>query len=400
MRRVGDLAGHWTLDPAIDFLNHGSFGACPRPVLDAQQRLREEIERQPVEFFVRRLPRRIDEARARLADFLGARPEAIAPVKNATGGVNAVLRSLDLGPGDELLATSHAYPACRNTLDHASERTGARVVVADVPFPLAGPGDVVAPVLAALSPRTRLALIDHVTSPTGLVFPIETLVREVQERGVDALVDGAHAPGMRDLDLTALGAAYYVGNCHKWLCAPKGAGFLHVREDRRERIRPLAISHGATARRTGRSRFHDEFDHTGTDDPTAFLCVPVAIDVLGSFVPGGWPEIRRRNHDLAARAQRLLADALGIVPPCPESMLGSLAALPLPDGSADPPAAFDFSDPLQERLVRQHHIEVPIVPWPARPRRLVRISAQLYNRIDQYERLAAALVAEIAAEDS
>ncbi len=377
---------HWRIDPEIDFLNHGSFGACPLPVLDAQQRMREEMERQPVEFLARRLGGRLDEARVKLAAFLGADPAGLAPLPNATTAVSTVLRSIKLSPGDELLATDHAYNACRNALECVARRRGARVVVARVPFAVAAPEEVSRAVLTAVTPRTRLALIEHVTSPTGVIFPVEHLVGALAARGIDALVDGAHAPGMVPLDLGGLGAAYYTGNAHKWLCAPKGAAFLWVREDLRERTRPLSISHGAHSRRPGRSRFHDEFDWTGTDDPSAFLCVPVAIEFLGSLVDGGWPQIRRQNHELAVLARSILAEALEVEPPCPDEMIGSLATLPLPDGP----------DSLQAMLLRRHRIEVQIVAWPAPPKRVLRVSAQLYNDVEQYRRLAAALKSELS----
>src|SRR5213083_2109022 len=289
-----DLACFWTLDPAVAFLNHGSFGACPRPVLEAQQRLRERLERQPVRFFVRDLEPLLDDARSALAAFLGADPEGLVFVTNATTAVNAVLRSLALAPGDQLLVTDHAYNACRNALDFVAVAARAEVVVVPVPFPLASADAAVEAVLARATPRTRLALLDHVTSPTGLVLPIERLVRELTGRGVDTLVDGAHAPGMLPLDLGALGAAYYTGNCHKWLCAPKGAGFLHVRRDRQDGIVPTTISHGLTYPRTDRSRFQLLFGRTGTSDPTPALCVPTALRFLPSLVPGGWPEVISR----------------------------------------------------------------------------------------------------------
>jgi len=385
------LAQHWTLDPEIAFLNHGSFGACPRAVLEEQQRLRDEMERQPVEFFVRKLPDRFDAARQRLAEFLGADPECLAVVPNATTGVNAILRSLDFGPGDELLTTDHEYNACRNALDYVGKRSGARLVTVQVPFPCESPGRVLEVVLNAVTRRTRLLLIDHVTSPTGMILPVADLIRDLDRRGIDTLVDGAHAPGMLPLSLDELGSAYYVGNCHKWICAPKGAAFLHARADRRESVRPLTISHGANTPRPGRSRFHDEFDWMGTDDPTAFLAVPTAIEFLASIVPGGWGEIRERNRDLALKARDLLASALGVEPPCPSEMIGSLVSFPLPDGSGEPPRSALYADPLQDILLRDHGIEVPIVPWPAPPRRLVRASAQLYNDPGQYERLGTAL---------
>ena len=388
-----NLAAHWTFEPGLAFLNHGSFGACPRAVIEAREALYRELERQPVEFMARRLPDLLDAARATLAAFLGADPEDLGAVPNATTGVNAVLRSLSFAPGDELLTTDHAYNACKNTLDFVAERSGARVVVARVPFPLADPGEVVEAVLGAATAHTRLALVDHVTSPTGLVVPIEEIVRRLAERGIDVLVDGAHAPGMVPLDLDALGrlgAAYYTGNCHKWLCAPKGSAFLWVRRDQRERIRPHVISHGANRPRPGRSRFHDELDWTGTADPTPFLCVPAALDVVGSLVSGGWPEVMRRNRELALRARAILTEALGVQPSCPESMIGTLVSLPLPDGDPGPPSGL-YVDPLHDTLLDRYEIEVPIAPWPAPPKRLLRVSAQLYNDEGDYRRLATAL---------
>jgi isopenicillin-N epimerase len=389
---------HWTLDPQVDFLNHGSFGACPRSVLAVQQELRERLERRPVQFMVRELEPRLDASRTALGAFVGADPAGLAFVTNATSGVNTVLRSLRLAPGDELVVTDHAYQACRNALDRIATRAGARVAVARVPFPLDSPDRVVDAVLGCVTPRTRLALLEHVTSPTGLVCPLEEMVHELGRRGVDVLVDGAHAPGMVPVDLARLGAAYYTANCHKWICAPKGAAFLWVREDRRADLEPLVTSHGATARRTDRSRFHLEFDWVGTLDPTPYLCVPAAIDAVGGMVPGGWPEVRTRNRSLALEARRILCEALDVAPPAPDSMIGSLVAVPLPPGESrsDPPSRSDvisaWTDPLQQPLVERYGIEVPVFSWPSHPARLVRVSAQLYNEPAQYERLARALV--------
>jgi isopenicillin-N epimerase len=385
------LASHWTLEAGLKFLNHGSFGACPAEVLAHQQQLRDRLERQPVDFFVRELEGRLDLARQRLAAFVGADPAGLVALPNATTGVNAVLRSIPFTPQDELLVTDHAYNACRNALDYVAEQRGATVVVAPLPFPCNDPQEIVGRLLDKLTPRTRLALVDHVTSATGMVLPLADIQRELSGRGVELLVDGAHAPGMLELDLTALGCAYYVGNCHKWICAPKGAAFLHVREELRREVRPLTISHGANTPRQGRSRLHDEFDWMGTDDPTAFLSVPAAIDFMAGLLPGGWSEIRRRNRALALQARSLLADALEVEPPCPESMIASLVAMPIADGSSRKPDSPLYTDLLQERLRQERRIEVPVVSWPAPPGRLIRISAQLYNSLEQYESLAQAL---------
>jgi isopenicillin-N epimerase len=381
----------WGLDPAATFLNHGSFGACPRPVLRRQAALRRQMERQPVDFLYRRWEERLDAARAAAAAFVGAEPADFAFVPNTTAGVNAVLRSLRFRPGDELLTTDHEYNACRNVLDLVAERNGARVVAAPVPFPVENGEALLAAILARVTDRTRLALVDHITSPTALVFPVARLAQELAARGVDLLVDGAHAPGMVPLDVDALGCAFYTGNFHKWVCAPKGAAFLWVRRDRQAAVRPAVTSHGANSPRTDRSRFQLEFDWTGTFDPTAWLCVPAAIECMGSLLPGGWPALMARNHRLAVAARRLLCDLLGIPAPCPEELLGSMAALNLPDGSPgdlQPPV---YMDPLQDALWFRHRIELPVMPWPAPPRRLCRISAQAYNTLGEYARLAAAV---------
>lgn len=388
---------HWLLDPEVSFLNHGSFGACPEIVLEHQSELRERLERQPVQFMVRELESMLDASREQLAAFLGAEPSDLAFVPNATAGVNAVVRSLRFEPGDEVLVTDHGYQACTNALAHAAERCGARVVVAKIPFPLESAEQVVDAVLGAVTPQTALALLDHVTSPTGLVLPVERLVGALNERGVDSLVDGAHAPGMVDLDVPAVGAAYYTGNCHKWLCAPKGAGFLWVREDRRESIRPVAISHGATVE-SARPRFWLEFDWTGTHDPTPYLCVPPALDFLEGLFEGGWTGLRNHNRDLVLRARASLCRALDVPAPAPEEMIGSLAAVPLPEGTAHTVSSPLYTDPLQDLLVERHGIEVPVVPWPKPPQRLIRVSAQAYNSEEEYQRLSSILLRTLERE--
>lgn len=386
----------WPLDPKVTFLNHGSFGSCPLSVLAFQRRIRDRLERQPVRFFVRDLEALLDQAQFDLGRFIGADPKDLVFVSNATSGVNSVLRSLRFRAGDELLVTDHEYRACRNALDAVAQRARARVVVAQVPFPLTSAEQSVQAILERVSKRTRLALLDHVTSQTGLVMPLDQMIKELNTRGIDTLVDGAHAPGMVPLNLHALGAAYYTGNCHKWLCAPKGAGFLHVRSDRQDRVRPLSISHGASSSRTDRSRFLIEFGWTGTWDPSAFLSVPEALRCLDSMIPGGWPAIMERNRRLALAGRDELCCTLGIEPPCPDGMIGSLASVPLPDAApGQAPTSPLYGDPLQDELLEVHGIEVPVIPWPEPPKRLLRISAQLYNSLPQYRRLGRALKASL-----
>ncbi len=388
-------------DPALTFLNHGSFGACPLSVMAEQDRLRRHYERDPVAFVVREQEARFDEARAAVAQLVGAHAEDLVFVPNATTGVNTVLAATPLDRGDEILITNHGYNACNNAAEFFASRAGARVVVAQVPFPIESEQAAAEAVLSHVTPRTRIALIDHVTSPTALVLPIWTLSRVLAERGVSVLIDGAHGPGMVPLDLDALGADYYVGNLHKWCCAPKGAAILHARRERQAALRPLVISHGANSTRSDRSRFLLEFDWTGTLDPTVVLAVPFALRHLASLHPDGLSGLMERNRRLAIAARRLLADALALPLPCPETMLGAMAALPLPPApDLELRAGYPFAEPLYSRLLDVHRIQVPVMLFPAPPERLLRICAHAYNGISQYERLASVMREELARERS
>jgi isopenicillin-N epimerase len=369
-------------------LNHGSFGACPRAVLQRQERLRRQMEADPMRFFTREMEPLLDASRQSLAELLSCDPADLVFVRNVTEAVNAVLRSLRFRPGDEILVTDHAYNACRNVVDYVAECAGAKATVANIPVPIQEPGEIVAAILARVTAQTRLAMIDHVTSPTAVVFPIESIVRALDEQGVDTLVDGAHAPGMVPLDLPRIGAAYYAGNCHKWLCSPVGAGFLHVRPDKQEGIHPAVISHGFNRRRADRPRLHEEFDWTGTGDPTPWLCVGEAIRFLAMLDPGGIEGLIERNHRMAVDARRLLLGRAAFRPVCPEEMLGSMAAI---DFGGELSGASAPVHPLQAALWDRFGIEVPVYFWPAPPQLVLRISAQAYNARTDYERLAEAL---------
>ncbi len=383
-------AHHFLIDPTLVFLNHGSFGACPRSVLDAQTAIRAELEADPLGFFDA-LPEKIDAARIEAAALVGADPAGFAFVRNASMGVSAVLQSFPLRPGDAVLTTDHAYAACKNALTHWAGRAGAEVVVARVPFPLAHEDEVVSAIEAALTPRVRLAMIDHVTSPTGIVLPIERIVRSLEGRGVAVLVDGAHAPGMVPLAIDRMAPSFYTGNFHKWICAPKGAAMLWVREDRRAMMHPTTISHGYTAR-TSRGAFHDEFDWTGTDDPSPWLLVGRAARTI-SEMAGSMEALMQSNRALALEARRILTTKLGITAPAPESMIGSLVAVPLAPRSDDG----GERDPLYEALTAQR-FRVPVMPWPGLRDRILRVSAQRYNDASQYEALADAVIALRASE--
>jgi isopenicillin-N epimerase len=381
---------YWALKPGTIFLNHGSFGACPKAILKLQAELRRRLEAEPVQFLWRRYEEWLEPSRAVLAKFVGAAAKDVAFVTNSTTGVNAVVRSIDLQRGDELLTTNLDYNACHNVLAEVARRAGAKVVTARVPFPLRDPDNVVEAVLRSVTRRTRLAMIDHVTSDTAMTLPVEKIIRELDLHGIDSLVDGAHAPGMIPFAIAKLRPAYYTGNLHKWVCAPKGAAFLWVREDRQDRVQPPVISHGNNRPRPGYSRFQDRFDWCGTFDPTAWMCVGEAIRWMGKRLPGGWREVRARNNELARNARSVLCERIGVEPPCPETMLGSMATIPLPDQFQ---GAFRSAkiDAEQLRLYDRFGIEVPFNRAGEPEKRYFRISAQLYNSLPEYEFLAESL---------
>jgi isopenicillin-N epimerase len=377
----------WALDPEVVHLNHGAFGACPKPVMATQQAWRDLMESNPARFMSDILPGALDAARDELAVFVGADPAGTVFIPNATTGLGAVLGSLALGEGDRVVATDHMYNACRAQLDVIGLRTGCTVEVVEIPLPVISSDDVVDRVLDRVDGATRLVVIDQVTSPTALVFPVDRIVAALEPE-VPVLVDGAHSPGMVELELSALGASFFAGNCHKWLCAPKGAGFLYVGEAWRDRVRPHVISHGWNTPWPKAYRYHALFDWTGTADYSAWLSVPSALATIGNQRPGGWDEVMEVNRSLALEARAILSATLHQEPLAPDEMIGSMAALPLPP-AADPTPA--VSDPLLVRLRDEYRIEVSINAWPAWPSRLLRVSAQLYNDPQQYLVLGHAL---------
>ncbi|MHC4081013.1 MAG: aminotransferase class V-fold PLP-dependent enzyme [Planctomycetota bacterium] len=380
-----DLRSLWYLDPSVVFLNHGSFGATPRPVLEAQTAWRRRLEANPVKFLDRRGPSVIDEAKQVVGRFVGAGSANFGFVTNATNGINAVLRSLRFAPGDELVTTDHVYNAIRQTMRHVARQADARAVEVEIPLPIRSADDVVEPLAATLCDRTRLVVLDHVTSPTAVVFPVEQILSLCAKRGVDVLVDGAHAPGMIDLDVEGFGAAYFAGNLHKWVCGPKGAAFLWVRPDLQSGIHPNTISHflddGLPA----------EFGWQGTRDITAWLCAAEAIDFMDRTL--GWDRIRRHNHELAVWAQALLCERWGAEPSTPldGSMLGSMVTVALPPQA---PQHFESTRALQAWLYDKHRIEIPVIEWAKKW--WIRASCQVYNTPDQYEFLADAVTELIA----
>lgn len=402
-----ELSQYWKHDPRVTYLNHGSYGGTPSAVMAAQNALRERMESELIRFFVEDYEGLADGARRALGSFVNCDWDCIAPVPNATFGVTTVLEHLAttgyVGPGDEVLTNTHEYPACQNNLKRAAAKCGAVVVNAEIPFPVESSAGVVSSIVGKVTPKTRVALVSHVTSSTGMVLPIAEIVKALEARGVRTLVDGAHAPGMLPLDLKAIGASYYTANCHKWICSPKGSAFLYVRRDLREGLRPLVLSNNAEKPKPGRHQFLTEFEYVGTQDYTAFLSIPAAIEFMGSIFPGGWNEVMERNHALCLAGRNHVCGRLGIRPPVPDSMIGTISTMVLPSHEPERHARLmarpsKYHDALQDALIAKHGIQVPIWGLAGKPERFVRISAQVYNSMEQYERLASALLEELEAE--
>lgn len=377
----------WALSPGVHHLNHGSFGAVPVEVRAKQREWQERWDANPTGFVYDDLVQGMHRARIALADFLGADPAGLAPVVNASSGVAAVIRSIEpwLKPGDEVLTTSHDYNAVRQTLEFSARRAEVRVRVVDVPFPVASPDVVRDLVLEAVSDRVRLVVLDHITSPTALAFPVDEIV-DALEPEIPVLVDGAHGPGQVELNLDSLGASWYTGNLHKWVCAPHGSAFLHTRADRIAETVPTVISHAWNSPLPdGTTRYQGLFDWTGTTDFSPWLVLPDVLKFLGDSEPGGWAGIMRRNHELAIAARDLLCETLDVEVPAPDIMVGSMVGLPLPAAVGPDPGG--QLSPLNARLLADG-FETVVSLWPNWPHQVIRVSAHLYNTLDEYEALA------------
>lgn len=368
----------WMLDPRVVHLNHGSYGGCLRSVAAAAAAIRERLEAAPMRFFVLDWQRELDTARAALAAFVGAPMDRLAFIPNATTGVAIALHSLDLATGDELLVTDHTYRACRNQAERLAAARGLTISTIPITLPF-DPDQLAEDVERAITPRTRVLLLDHVTSPSALVLPIARLVASATARGIVTIVDGAHAPGQLELDIDTIGATYYTGNCHKWVGGPKGSGFLVAAAG--ATVRPVVTSHGASPEYGPTNRLHAELDWAGTYDPAAPLAVPVAIAEVGRE-GGTWREVRTRNHELVLEMRRRFVEALaggGERPAdlAPERAIGTMAAIPI----AIPGDAFAL-----EQALLEAGWEVPIIDTPKGV--LVRLSAHLYNHAGEAEALA------------
>ena len=367
------------LDPEVVFLNHGSFGACPQPVFEAYQGWQRELEREPVDFIFRRLPGALAAARAELAAYVGAAADDLAFVQNAGSGVNMAARSLELKPGDEVLATGLEYGACDFAWESVCRAAGARYVPAEMPFPV---GDVVDRLFARQTDRTRVVYASHITSETGIELPIEQIVRRARAEGLVTIVDGAHAPAHTHVDVEELGADFYAGNCHKWMCAPKGAGFLHVRPEHQERVDGPIVSWGHREPATFMSRTQEQ----GTRDDSAYLAVPAAIAFQKEH---DWDSVRARCVELCRQARREIGAVLGTEPIAPEEMVLQMASMRIPedvDGEA-----------LVRILWEEHRIEIPAM----RPQHdLLRISVAAYTTREDVDRLLDVLPRALATSRS
>jgi isopenicillin-N epimerase len=377
-----NLKSLFLLDPQIVFLNHGSFGACPKPVFETYQQWQRKLENQPVAFLGRDFFEYDRQARQALGAFLHADPDDLAFVTNATQGVNLIARSLDLGAHDEILTTDHEYGACDYAWEFICQRSGAAYARHQIPLPARSSEELVEQFWQGVTPRTKVIYLSHITSPTALHLPVEVICARARRAGILTLVDGAHAPGQIPLDLQAVGADFYTGNCHKWMLSPKGAGFLFARPEVQHLIEPLIVSWGyhAPPHMASGSRFLEILQWTGTRDPAAAFSVPAAIQFMQE---NDWGTVRQACHVLLGPAIQRICDQVEMEPPYPldSHLYHQMGIAPLP--SATDPAL------LKARLYDEYNIEVPLIEW--NDRIFVRISVQGYNTQSDLDALYDAL---------
>jgi isopenicillin-N epimerase len=374
-----ELASQFLLKDDIVFLNHGSFGACPRPVFEEYQRWQRELEGDPVDFLGRRVQDLMLESKKELAAYLNAPAEQLVFVPNATHGINIVARSLQLEPGDEILTTNHEYGAVNNTWRFNFEKKGVKYINHPMPFPMTTPEEFVDRLWEGVTPRTKVITFSHITSPTALIFPAELICQRAKAEGILTVVDGAHAPGQIDIDLTAMGVDYYTGNCHKWLCAPKGSAFLYAAPGREDELEPLVVSHGWSRPHDEHSKFLDNFSWTGTMDPSAYITVGAAVRFQRE---NNWREVRAACHALASQTRDRINELTGLEPVCPDSTewFSQMFVARLPKATYEK---------LNQVLWPEFKVEVPMPLWEGEP--LIRISVQAYNTPKDMEHLLGAI---------
>jgi isopenicillin-N epimerase len=396
---IVDFVAHRLSEPArfpiregLVQLNNGSYGVTPAVVGAAQRELQRRLEADPVRFFKSDLECYADDTRQALAKFVNVRAQDLALVSNGTFAVATVLNNLDLSPGDEILITDHEYMATMNELGKVCRATGAKVVVAKVPFPEVSPEAVIESVVSAMTDRTKLVMVSHIASASAIIMPVKEIVQAAKARGIESFLDGAHTPGQIDLDIGDLDPTYYAASCHKWLATPKGTGFLYTSPSKQDGFKPMVLSCREHEKRTDRKAYLCDFDYTGTNDYTGNLVVPVSIAHMGAQLPGGWDELRQRNHDLVVHGAGLVCEAIGIEQVVPESMIGSMVGIPLP-GVCEPGSL--MGEGLWDRLYLNHGIQVPVWDLPGVHGRVMRVSGQLFNTVGDFELLAGALKIEI-----
>jgi isopenicillin-N epimerase len=392
------MISKWHLRPDIVHMDHGSSGACPTEVLEYANGLRWELDRGSPEFFLSSWSPHHRRSKEALARFVNADYNELLLTPGSTLGLNIVTQSQQFQPGDELLTTNHAYSSVIMLLKHMANRDGAKVVIAKVPFPVASPDEILESILSCVTERTKFAIIDHIVSRTGLVFPIKRIVQELAKRGVETLVDGAHGPGQVQVDLHDIGAAYYTTSCHKWMCAPRGVGFMWARQDRITRLKPLIIArsgHWRDSAGGAYTRLEHTFEWNGCHDPSGVHSIPKIIDFLETAVPGGHAAMVKRNHDLAVEARKRVLEILDIESPCPEDMIANMATFPLPDSVL--PEKLGIL-PLCQTLWEKERAEIQCYHWPAYPKRIFRFSVQLHNSLEQYIWLAGKIKKALGAE--
>lgn len=381
-----NLARQFLLRDDVVFLNHGSFGACPRPVFETYQNWQLKLESQPVEFLGRDLTDNMRLPRVALAEELGTTQDNIVGLTNATLGLNIVAQSLDLQPGDQILTTDHEYAALEKTWAYVARRTGAEIVVVSIPLPLTSEAQFTNTIIAGMTERTKVLFLSHITSPTALLFPIEPSIAEARKRGIWSVIDGAHTPGHIPLELDALGADFYAGNCHKWMMAPKGSAFLYVRPELQGLINPLVISHGWTENSKqpgakgafGNSPFVDEIEMQGTRDPSSWLTVPAALEFRRN---NGWVGVQAHCQALAQDTAGRMTALTGLTPLSSAAFCApQMVAMPIPECDVEQ---------LKIDLLDKYNIEIPVFKW--RDTCICRLSVQGYNSKSQTDLLVHAL---------
>jgi isopenicillin-N epimerase len=388
------LIQHWKLNKNIVYLNHGSFGATPTKVLEKQLQLQMENEAEAIEFYIDKLPNLINTSKAALANYVGTDSNNIVFIQNTTTGVNTILNSLTANEGDEWLTTNHAYGACVHAFKHFATKHKCNVVTAIIDYPIISEDAILEAIEKSITPKTTIALMDYVTSASAIILPIKKIIDLLHSKGIKVIVDAAHAPGMVDFNIEVLQPDFFIANCHKWICSPKGSAFIYVAPQHQPSVNPLVISHYNDTNEGEATHWSNQFMWDGTHDYSAYICVKDALEYMPALIDGGWDAIKKHNHELVWAAANKIATALQVTLPVPKAMVGAICNIPMPDGVAAA-KKFHSNVALKDTLFHKYKIEVPIFMFPTAPTQWLRISAQLYNSMEQYDYLLACLKEEL-----